>query len=417
MAIDFLTSLNLNQNELINAVAHHVAVDPSEGNVEGRLIYNSTDKKFKYWNGTNWEALSAVSIPEVITVAQGGTGVKTLAAGEVVVGNGTDAVTTKAIDTVVTEESTNLITSGAVKTYTDEAITSAVSTIEVMNFKGTIAGNGLITSDDDTINAQNFFTLTNIKKGWTFIASEAISTATSTLAEAIEPGDMIVAVKDASAFATDVVKVIQANIDGAVTGPSSATANNLASFDGNTGNVIKDSGVAITDVSQAISDVATLKTHQHTIEVGEGLSGGGTIGIGETATVSLATSGATAGTYGANTTGTATAGSTINVPEIVVDSYGRVTSIATKTLTVDDFGKGTVKKYTESNTSLTPADGVCTWTVTHNLGTTACTVTITDTNNKVVYADVQFASENTAVVTINSASTIVAGTYTITITG
>ena len=30
--------------------------------------------------------------------------------------------------------------------------------------------------------------------------------------------------------------------------------------------VIKDSGVAITDVSQAISDVATLKTHQHTIE-------------------------------------------------------------------------------------------------------------------------------------------------------
>ena len=146
MAIDFLTSLNLNQNELINAVAHHVAVDPTEGNVEGRLIYNSTDKKFKYWNGTNWEALSAVSIPEVITVAQGGTGVKTLAAGEVVVGNGTDAVTTKAIDTTVTEDSTNLITSGAVKTYTDEAINSAVSTIEVMNFKGTIAGNGIITS-------------------------------------------------------------------------------------------------------------------------------------------------------------------------------------------------------------------------------------------------------------------------------
>lgn len=417
MAINFLTSIDLGQNELINAVAHHVAVDPTEGNVEGRLIYNSTDKKFKYWNGTKWEALSSVSIPDVITVNQGGTGVKTLAAGEVVVGNGTDAVTTLAIDSTVTEESTNLITSGAVKTYTDDAITAAVSTIEVMNFKGTVAANGIITSDDDTINGQNFFTLTTFSKGWTFIATESITTATSGLDQAVEPGDMIIVVKDAKAFTTDVVKVVQANIDGAVTGPTSSTSNNLAAFDGNTGNVIKDSGVAISDVSSAVSDVANLKTHQHTVTAGEGLSGGGAVGIDETVTLSLSTTGVTSGTYGSNTTGTAIAGSTINVPEIEVDTYGRVKTITTKSLTLDNFGKGTVAKYTASNEQLTPVEGVCTWVVEHNLGTTDCTCTIMDTNNKIVYADVQFTSENAATITINSTATIAVGAYKVVITG
>ena len=47
-------------------------------------------------------------------VARGGTGVATIASGEVLIGNGTGAITTKAIDTTVTSSSNNLITSGAV---------------------------------------------------------------------------------------------------------------------------------------------------------------------------------------------------------------------------------------------------------------------------------------------------------------
>ena len=416
MAMNFLTSLNLNQNELMNAVMHRVAVDPTEGNVEGRVIFNTVDKKFKYWDGTKWQALTEADIPEIIPVTNGGTGVKELATGEVLVGNGTNAVTTVAIDTEVTADSTNLVTSGAVKAYTDGAIDKAVSTIEVMNFKGTVAANGIITSDDETINGHNIFTAA-LTKGWTFIATETITTATSGLESAVEPGDMIVTVKDVDAYAADAIKVVQANIDGAVTGPASSTSNNIAAFDGNTGTVIKDSGIAVADISGSIADVATLKTHQHTVTAGEGLSGGGAVGIGEEVTLSLATTGVTAGTYGSNTTGTASAGTTINVPEIEVDSYGRVKTVTTKSLTLDDFKKGTVNKYSEACGDLTPVEGVCTWIVSHNLGTTDCTCTIMDTNNKIVYADVQFTSESAATVTINSTSTIAAGTYKVVITG
>ena len=53
----FVTNLNLNQNELQNGKFQVVASDPSTGNFEGRLIYNSTEKTIKYFNGTSWEKL------------------------------------------------------------------------------------------------------------------------------------------------------------------------------------------------------------------------------------------------------------------------------------------------------------------------------------------------------------------------
>jgi hypothetical protein len=51
----FVTNLNLNQNELQNGKFQVVASDPSTGNFEGRLIYNSTEKTIKYYNGTAWK--------------------------------------------------------------------------------------------------------------------------------------------------------------------------------------------------------------------------------------------------------------------------------------------------------------------------------------------------------------------------
>jgi hypothetical protein len=45
---------------------------------------------------------------------------------------------------------------------------------------------------------------------------------------------------------------------GDVVGPASAVDQNVAMFDGTTGKLIEDAGVAIADVSQAISDSSTL---------------------------------------------------------------------------------------------------------------------------------------------------------------
>lgn len=51
----FVTNLNLNQNELQNGKFQVVASDPNTNNFEGRLIYNSTEKTIKYFDGTSWQ--------------------------------------------------------------------------------------------------------------------------------------------------------------------------------------------------------------------------------------------------------------------------------------------------------------------------------------------------------------------------
>ena len=75
-----------------------------------------------------------------------------------------------------------------------------------------------------------------------------------------EPGDLILCIKDhAEEGAADTDwTVIQNNIDRAVTGPASAADGNLMAFDGASGTVAKDSGVALSDVSDAVT-----KRHQH----------------------------------------------------------------------------------------------------------------------------------------------------------
>ena len=62
MAQRFVTNLDLNQNQLLNGRFEVVATDPNTGNFEGRLIYNSTEKTVKYYDGTTWrKALIDVS--------------------------------------------------------------------------------------------------------------------------------------------------------------------------------------------------------------------------------------------------------------------------------------------------------------------------------------------------------------------
>ena len=89
-------------------------------------------------------ALTADAIPSLpaskigsgtLSVARGGTGVGTLASGEVLVGNGTGAVTTKAIDSTIADSSTstNLVTAAAVAAYVDSKTESLSG---AMHFKG-----------------------------------------------------------------------------------------------------------------------------------------------------------------------------------------------------------------------------------------------------------------------------------------
>ena len=76
-----------------------------------------------------------------------------------------------------------------------------------------------------------------------------------------EAGDLIIVINDyadGTASNNDFL-VVQANVDGAVTGPDASTDANIVVFDGITGRKIKDSSVTIASVSDAID-----KAHEHT---------------------------------------------------------------------------------------------------------------------------------------------------------
>jgi len=75
MAQKFVTNLDLNQNQLLNGRFESVATDPNSNNFEGRLIYNSTEKVIKVYDGTGWRkaihALSSSTTALVISEANG----------------------------------------------------------------------------------------------------------------------------------------------------------------------------------------------------------------------------------------------------------------------------------------------------------------------------------------------------------
>ena len=72
--------------------------------------------------------------------------------------------------------------------------------------------------------------------------------------------------------------------------------------------------------------------------------------------------------------------------------------------------------YTEENPALTPENGDCTWTVTHNLGTTNVTYSIYQ-DSVPIMAEVQVLSANTLTVKINSLLPVSEGTYKIVVMG
>ena len=53
----FLNNIDLNSNELQNAVIQNLASDPASGAEEGKVYFNTTAKELRVYNGTAWEAV------------------------------------------------------------------------------------------------------------------------------------------------------------------------------------------------------------------------------------------------------------------------------------------------------------------------------------------------------------------------
>lgn len=130
------------------------------------------------------------------------------------------------VQTTLDSSSTAIPTAAAVVAAIDNKITAA----DAMIYKGTLGTDGTVTK----VPANGY------KVGWTY----KVITAGTYAGIKCEVGDMLIAINNGPVSGTTVVNadwtVVQANIDGAVTGPASATAGHIAVFDGATGKVIKD---------------------------------------------------------------------------------------------------------------------------------------------------------------------------------
>jgi hypothetical protein len=75
MAMKFVTNLDINQNQLLNVTFEKLSTDPSSGNFEGRLIYNTTTDTVKVYTGSAWKSLphtisAGGSYTDAITVTE-----------------------------------------------------------------------------------------------------------------------------------------------------------------------------------------------------------------------------------------------------------------------------------------------------------------------------------------------------------
>jgi len=83
MATRFVTNLDLVQNQILKGRFEALASDPSSGAFTGWVIYNTTEKTLKYYDGAAWQRLlvsisSAGSASEAITVVNNADGTVTI---------------------------------------------------------------------------------------------------------------------------------------------------------------------------------------------------------------------------------------------------------------------------------------------------------------------------------------------------
>jgi hypothetical protein len=104
-----------------------------------------------------------------------------------------------------------------------------------------------------------------------------------------------------------------------------------------------------------------------------------------------------------------------------IQGYGNiVTHNTSEFATSTQGGKAdtAVQKYSTTNPALTQSGGLCTWTVTHSLGTKNVQVTVYETSSgEEVIVDSIRTSTSVVTVKINSASNITASTYTVVVQG
>jgi len=154
MAINYLSSIDLNKNEVQNGVIHVLGAAPSNP-VEGQIYYNSTDKRLYFFDATNWIDASG-DIKSVTTQTSNQLSITDP--------NGPNP-TIDVVTGVVTSGGTSLVTSGDIYSYVTSAVAGISATINgtTNEVEVSTTGTGQTFGDGDTITVglPNDVTITN----------------------------------------------------------------------------------------------------------------------------------------------------------------------------------------------------------------------------------------------------------------
>jgi hypothetical protein len=475
MSRKFLTSIDLNSNELRNGVIHNLATDPGTG-VAGQLYFNTVDQVLKIYNGTTsqWEAVGSVEFigDAVNDLLDSGTGISL---------NYNDGANSLTI--------TNTGVTSIAGTANEVSVSgSAGSVIVSLPESITVDVTGDLTGNADSATALE--TARTISLGGSLSGSVSFNgTSDVTITADI--------VADSVALGTDTTGDY-------VAGASASGAGISVTGSGGEGSTLTIANTGVTSLSGTANEV-TVSASAGAITIGlpDDVTIGGNLGVTGNLTVSGSVTTLNTETLlvednkvtlNSNVTGTPSANSGIEVErgdltnaELIWDESadvwkaglsGSVTTISLEGHThvasdvtdfdtavdaeIDDYltgsdsisiisgsidatlaasasyltkvgglavdkanletalvADGFPRKYATGNTSLTSSGGVCTWTVTHNLATKDVTVQVYEVaaDYSQVEVDVQHTSTSAVTIKINSASTISADTYRVVVIG
>ena len=227
-----LSKIGVDASEVKNYV-QVVTELPSTGQEQGVIYINTTDSKGYIYNGTDFQVIF-----EDVTDEEGNSLQEQL-----------DAINTE-LDTkapINNPTFTGTVTLAADPTGNLEAATKQYVDRLVAGINDFTVG---------VVDSSTPLPATDYEVGQTFRVAEAGTYA----GVECEAGDLIIVIKDYAADGASNADflVVQANVDGAVTGPDASTDANIVVFDGTTGRKIKDSTVTIASVSDAVA-----KAHEH----------------------------------------------------------------------------------------------------------------------------------------------------------
>ena len=404
MTTPIKTDLDLNQNQLIQPVAHKSTAAPSSPVAGQFAFFNST---FKFYDGTKWvdtglmlatDAQATAGTAENVAVNP-----KQLAAKANIASptfTGTPSAPTAAAGTNTTQIATTAF------------VLSAIAA-EVLNAK--IYKGVWNTTDQTDFSGLNSYR--PIKAGWYFDVDGTGCTINGieykkgdsiTFRQNVAAGTTITSEMIAKTDNTESDDLVRLNVTQTLTNKTINGNNNALS--NLTMNMFKNGEIVTTlgnveKLVTAAAVYAALADYQTSLTFGTGLSeDNGTVTV-DHPFIALAENSLVRG------------GSGGTLVELTAGTNGQVLTMAGGTPTWK-APVSEIKKRTFTNPALTPSSGVCTWNITHDLATKDYTVRIYDVSTGQDVIMDKTATGNTALtIQFNSASNVAAGTYKAVIVG